>query len=452
MADTTIEKTNLNHVEIVKPGRHLLGHLIDGLLVLILGFLLFQFAIFPNMQNTFGGKDAYVAAWRFEADSALLSIVDSKGVTINPYDGNNDFARASYLTFDTYEGYYNHIWDYYTVFLPTDERTDKLMVEVDGKKVEAPVAEYYKNFDMKVLNLPDPSTIIDPTNPAQLQGDSKYFRYALDSENKVDLTAKPVLVVDPTTDENKTQLLNYFFNTDSGTGLYLDALNHFNTQSYMAQKSSIFVSSSWYCLLIAFLPVQFVLIFVVPLILKRGRTIGKLIVGTSVIKSDGFNITWKERILRPLVVMAVTSPRIGILAYFLAFLGASQFGSIGMLMMMAYVLVCGISFMFCTMGKGHQSIHDKVLKTLVVTNKASYFFNNYEELKEYGSAHTDEFPEFYVKKIAVEEPIVQNEEHSEAGEDPSTEKYAGIDGEKEGDVLKNELGEKLTGADIDLHK
>lgn len=100
--------------------------------------------------------------------------------------------------------------------------------------------------------------------------------------------------------------------------------------------------------------------FLVPLLLKEGRTLGKLALGLSVVNKDGYYLAWWQHLLR---FMAFTATLV-----------------LGIYTILGSIL---ISYTFMIFTKNYRSLHDFVAMTRVVDRKQSLLFHREEQLLDY---------------------------------------------------------------------
>ena len=155
-----MEKNNKEE-QITTPatlGKRIFAYLIDAVLCLVLGFLLNRFVTGTYLFDAIGGKTAQNNAFSYAADTGLVDysqVEDGTYTNVTLYGYSADgLATSSAGVFSTsadgrlgYEAYFEKVWHYYTVFLPTDSRAVPLQHE-DGSAFtyQQDGADDYKNY------------------------------------------------------------------------------------------------------------------------------------------------------------------------------------------------------------------------------------------------------------------------------------------------------------------
>jgi len=399
------------HVKEAGFGKRLIAYLIDAVSVIIPTVILFNFVTSTYFFNAIGGGEAVQEMYRFAADSELLDPNyggDGKISSVNIYSFTDTIGMSNTPSVQKkagYEEYYDRAWYYYTTFIYQDHQTNGRTIEMAntdtyGTKTFS-ADDYFSYFERKVMLLPDPATITDVTAESQLAGDkSPYFKYALnDAGTAVDIRKKPVLLskVDLTKNDTLSSLNTYMYNSAGTNGVYgiygtavMDMTGEASSssvQTYYSIRYSTQNKDIWLSALIVFAPLQLIFFFVIPLCRKKGETLGKMAMSIAVVKSDGFNVTWKEKLIRQFAV--ATLGMLVMLPW--AYIGATL-----------YVLFAVIDYMVLVMSKTHQSLHDRLAKTMAVSKKESLFFDNEDSMGEYASTHLDQFPELQNEKEDAE--------------------------------------------------
>lgn len=399
------------HVKEAGFGKRLIAYLIDAASVIILTVILFNYVTSTYFFNAIGGGKAVEEMYQFATDSQLLEPTygnDGKIASVNIYTFTDTIGMSSTPSIQKktgYEEYYERAWYYFTSFIYQDHQTNGRTVEMVNSDTYGSKTftadDYYTYFERKVMLLPDPADVKDVTNESQLSGtESLYFKYALnDAGNAIDIHKMPVLLssVDPTKSATLTALNTYMYNsagTNSNYGIYGTAVmdmtggsSSSSVQTYYSSRYSTQNKDIWLSALIVFAPLQLIFFFIIPLCRKKGETLGKMAMSIAVVKSDGFNVSWKEKLIRQFAV--ATLGMFVMLPW--TYIGA-----------MLYVLIAVIDYMVLVMSKTHQSLHDRLAKTMAVSKKESLFFDSEEAMMEYASTHGDQFPELHNEKADAE--------------------------------------------------
>lgn len=390
---------NENLLKQATLGKRILAFLIDFGLAFLLGLLLNYFVTSTYMFNSLGGDEVQQAYYSFAVDSGLINSIkndDGKITNIYLYGYEPDGSANDSLSFDAtpngemgYEAYLNMVWDYYTDFYHNDER----MVKPDGYTYSATEYDSYKKFVYtSIFLLPDPDLVKNDANATLYSSDESqpYFQYAVKEDGTANIAAKPVLrdsykaIIEGTDEVQKketlTKLRDYFLTISvNGTsvsvsgGIYYNAAldmegQNGSIQTYFSEKYAQAQLISWECSLTACLPLYFIFMFLIPMIDKQGRTLGKFIMRLSVIREDSVLMNWGQRVGRPFFMLVLVSLT----------LIPNTFYS-----MIAFAGVALLDLAFLALGKKGGSIHDRLFKTAVVFTKDSIFFANYEDKEEY---------------------------------------------------------------------
>lgn len=405
-------------------GKRFLSYLIDFLIAVVIGFVLNRFVTSNYVFEAFGGKKTTQDLYSYAADSGLTKAEKNEdGLYTNILlygftpDGAIDSSASASGYSPTpsgdpgYVAYLDMVWNYYTVFFPTDSRLAEEQPE--GYVYRADELDSYKSYVYtSVFKLTDPETVLLQVKagetPVLISNDEAhpYFQYATDSEGKPDVTVKPALrqeYVDKlASEETKTSTLtalrDYFLSvgatSNNVSGVYYDSAVHMQTRNYFVSHSREVNIMSWECSLIAHLPLNFIIFFLIPIFDKEGRTIGKHIFKLSVVSKDGILMNPLQRIFRPLIMVILIS---------LLLIPNS------MLNFLVFGIVALIDFgVLAFSRKNPGSLHDKLMKTAVVTRKDSIYFENHEDKEEYllEHAHDNEAENEENDRIAAEDAIL----------------------------------------------
>ena len=450
-------------------GKRVFAFLIDFLLAFILGTFLSSFVTGVYMFDAMGGNKYQQESYTFAKDSGLVNFTkDDDGniqsIFLLGYDVDGK-ENTSYSLIETpnkvpgYEAYLDIVWNYYTVFYPTDSR----MVKPEGYVYDATDYDSYKGFVYKnVFLLPDPALVKDKTDAIRYSSDDAhpYFEYALKEDGTPDIASKPVLrekyvsIIEGSDETKKTETLttlrNYFLNIDvsSGTpsvngGIYYNAVldmegSSSSIQTYYKQRNIDVQWLLWECSLTATMPLYFILFFLIPVIDKQGRTLGKFILRLSVVREDAVLVKPLQRIGRPLFMLILVS---------LTLLPNSSWS------MLAFGACALIDFAFLAFSKKGAAIHDRLFKTTVVSTKESTYFSNYDDKEEYLASLSSENAENEQEnaRILLEDSIIDsstiNARREEARKITSFDEF-----EKEKDEEHKKREESNPANKVNLHK
>ncbi|HBN00197.1 MAG TPA: hypothetical protein DD384_03035 [Firmicutes bacterium] len=370
--------------------------IVDFILAFVIGTLLNSFVTGTYMFDALNGNKLQQEYYSFAQDSGLChATMDESGkiktISLFGYaeDGKEN-SSLGYLPTPTgalgYEAYLDKVWNYYTVFYPTDTR----MVHPENYTYSADSLDSYKEYTYtKIFLLPETETVEGKKDVALYSNDDSqpYFQYAVKEDGTANLAAKPILrkeiqdKVDAKDSETLKKLRDYFLtiNETNGTlsisgGVYYEAALHLegqkgSNQTYFTDHYRDVQIISWECSLTALLPVYFVFFYLIPVCDKKGRALGKFIFRLGVVREDDIYMNPLQRCLRPLFMLVLVSLTL------IPNSGAS---------MIAFGAAALLDFAFLAFSKtGKGTIHDRLFKTAVVSLKGSEIFANYEEKEIY---------------------------------------------------------------------
>jgi len=403
------------HVKEAGFGKRLLAYLIDAVSVIVLTAIFYTFVTSTYLFASLGGKAATQEMNDFAVSSSLLEPTygsDGSVASVAVYSYADTKETSGAPTSQTkagYAEYFDKVWHYYTVFLPTDSRTIQMSDAIYGTTFTQ--EDYCHYLEAKLMKLPlepDKLTLTGDaaSDDATLAGDNVYYKYAtkvVEGKTVVDVTAMPILragvqtLVDQGTANTLSALNTYMYNsaaTDSNYGLYGNAVvdltggtsSQTSIQTYYSERASKVNYDIWVSVFVPFVSFQLIFFFVIPLCTKNGETLGKFALSLGVSKIDGFRVTLKEKIIRQLLTTS------------LGMLVILPWTYVGI---MAYVLIALVDYMVLVMSKTHQSLHDRLAKTECYEKKASLVFNDEADMAEYASTHPEQFPE--LKDVAHEQ-------------------------------------------------
>lgn len=394
---------------IIHPGagRRSIAALIDFGIITAVGmglFFLLSYFVFEPISRAVPTVD-YVA---FEASAQRL--MDTQVASGLFYYDDETEKTEIYASKATYQEYDAIIQNYYFVYLQTPDLIDD--------ELAATYTPYW--YNVFIYGLDDEQNLYSDSDLAKRYSvvDSvgkTYFEYDVVGEVK----QYDALAVVKTshyknsdreqglTDDAKTGLLNYFYNGNLSyayTGvasiyvLTIEAdlaTRTFFADAYTEYREFAYQVSIWTTLLpelTAILIVAVLAYFVMPLILKNGKTVGKLVMGIALVNKLGYNISIPQLVMRfffPLVVV------IGLLI-----VGGSTFAiGMGLFVLVSYTMVI--------FTKEHKAIHDYLAGTIAIDSKRSVWFKDATEEAKYVDK-INAMPELHLDK--PENEIIENEE------------------------------------------
>ncbi len=361
-----------------------------------------------NMEETEEG------GYRFVNGNGYLSYAaEPQSTTVSDSEGKEETVvtqeERGYLL------YWDAMWSYWTGFFLEDERAVPLS-EVDEEGNVADLsrpsgtddpnfASYGRFFSQEFMGLPELSEVEEATNWHEYaathedwernlsdtgmgQGKVGYYRYQVNEEGYVDYSLPPILTsvseeglsASQTSAQWSTALLNHFYDPDVGEGCYFDladwAIGWGNSpQTYYRARYDALNRYASYALDVAYAPFLFLFFYLIPALMRDGKTLGKAILHIAVVKREGTRLGLKERLLRPLVVLAMLS-LIFIPSLWLAF--------------MFLMLVVLLDFMLMVLHRSHLTVEDMLFGTIVIDARESLWFRNEEERERYLAAHPEQ--------------------------------------------------------------
>ena len=393
--------------------------IVDFVLAFIIGTLLNSFVTGTYMFDALNGNKLQQEYYSFAKDSGLCNAVsDDSGKiqTISLFGYAENGKENSSLGFVAtpngelgYEAYFDKVWNYYTVFYPTDTR----MIHPENYTYSADALDSYKEFTYtKIFLLPEIETVQGKKDAILYSNDGSqpYFQYAVQEDGTPDLAKKPILrkeiqdKVDAKDPDTLKNLRNYFLSISEKNGslsvnggIYYEAALHMegqngSNQTYFTEHFHDVQMISWECSLTAVMPIYFIFFYLIPVCDKKGRTLGKFIFRLATVKEDAIYMGPLQRCLRPLFMFVLVSLTL------IPNSGAS---------MMAFGAACLIDFGFCAFSKtGKGTIHDRLFKTTVVSLKGSQVFSNYEDKEIYLAKHQPKEDETVNEEMLKEDSIL----------------------------------------------
>lgn len=204
-----------------------------------------------------------------------------------------------------------------------------------------------------------------------------------------DYSKAPIPAEDPTGREAKLKTAMYDVSTTTPKGTYVFTVSHILAQNKYAVLAKTERLHGWFAWMPWFAVAPVIFFFVIPVASRNGRTIGKRIVGTAVLGSDGYTAKKLN------IVLHYFFPTIYWFILMLPYQGIT---------FPLFVLLLLVEYMTLVMTHNHQSIHDKIAQTIVVNAKQSTWFASREDEEEYLKSH----PNSYVAKLRRDEEWESN--------------------------------------------
>lgn len=379
--DKEIKVTNIIHSG---PGRRSVAALIDLGIVAAVGlglFFLLSFYVFEPISKAVptvdyeGFNNAAKEVMDIQVESGLFYYDEEKEMT-DIFDDKTQF-----------QDYDSIIQNYYFVYLQTPD----LIPLADAQKF----TPYW--YNVFIYGLPDEQNLyqvseLNARYDIVKNTGATYFEYQIDgSDNKLyDQLAviknSHYVNQDPNNELSESAsfaLLNYFYNgnlnyTISGVAsIYVLTIEtDFATRAFFADvyahyRELAYQVSIWQTLLpelTAIFIVSILAYFVMPLIFKNGKTVGKLVMGIGLVNKLGYDISIPQLIMRFFFPMVVTTG--------LLIIGGTAFAiGMGLFVLVSYALVI--------FTKEHKAIHDYLAGTVAIDAKRSVWFKNANQEAEY---------------------------------------------------------------------
>ena len=326
----------------------------------IMAFVAFSFVLLT--QNTVCKASTYVKKYNQE----FYSYYYESGLYVDTGDAKNP---AKEKTFDTYLGYEEMFYSYYTDYL-VNKCPEKYRVSYDGHET------YW--FNVHVLGQTDDLNLypndLDKLHDIVKNNAPALFTYKMDGENKLydELALPKCQNNDPNAEideENQKKLIKYFYISDT---------DNTNNEYFYYSVASLdlwnrkFVSTAydnWYLhyytlpMVCSFSLSYLIFFFALPMIFKNGETIGKLIFHLGVVNKLGYRISKLQIIPRYLFMMVVVVALYLFLGTNLWFLGIITFLALA-------------SYALAIFTKDHKAIHDWIAGTIVIDKVHSEIFEN----------------------------------------------------------------------------
>lgn len=353
----------------IKPagyGRSLLGYVLDFVCTLAVMAALY-FAVGRTAMRALAKTDEYQQTYASYVACSHLGTVDGVVVASLSFDAiAPEGADYEY----GYKAYAEHVFLYYQEV--GNVSGDSLFAFIDGDDFKTSITDKSSNAYRVELGKWIYKNVFMIAGDSTDRGDV-YFKAPANDDDYLsvpsvndDYAAK--LADASTRQETAQKLLKMFVNSDSTDTIYNKALTHFNAQAVVKDAVNHLNISNYLQLVPSLVIGPLVFYFLVPICSKNGRTIGKRIADTAVIGDDGYTAK-KSRILLHYGFILLEWECMLIPSFIIG--------------MMVYLFLSIIGFMVLVMSKNHQSIHDKIARTIVIRYRDSIWFDSPESEAEY---------------------------------------------------------------------
>lgn len=352
----------------------------------------FAFVVGFAINNTLGAMVIAPAAGYNEAQAEYFDLAVASGLYQRNESGNveafvftddkGEMLKDEAL-YNNWETLHDKIWNYYFVeagqangetnfTLPDFSSEEKL----GSKAYQEELGKYlYQNI-----------YLIQVEGEEEIEHPNAYFVAPL-SDGIKDYTKIPVLNEETknkfSSDNIDTRLATkksvwQYFNGDSQTtyGLYYTARASFMSQEKAMALNAIGNKAAFYANIPGVVFAPFLFFFFFPVVLKRGKTLGKLITKISVVSQEGYKAKKPNILLHALVLM---------LPMELLILPVNQLLMMGLL---GFVYIG--DYLVAMFSKNHQSVHEMLSATIVIDDRQTEaIFDTPEEEAEYGRNNDD---------------------------------------------------------------
>lgn len=348
-------------------GKRIAAYFIDFVIIVLFGVLVYFVFGEPVIMRNNGYYDL-----RNEA----TSYIEAPGLVLKAENGTS-FSFYDYPAYDEktqtygYTKYEDLVWNYFTSFLPNHENY-MLMPSGWTSKRDKTALTTITEADKS-----NPSTVGRWVYENFFQGN--YYEPVKDEAGENDYTKKPVVKAAILADvddmgllRQRVNLREFFINPSNGSGSYSDAVDNLDYQDHLNLIDRV-ANFKWYA---GFVPsvalAPLIFHFLIPLFVPNGRTIGKLLVGTSVIGSDGYKAK-----------KSAIALHYGILTLMWELLLVPYL----VVMILIYFLLVILDYMMVVLSKTSQGYHELASRTIVIDTHRSIWFTSESEQDLYVKEH-----------------------------------------------------------------
>ena len=326
----------------------------------IMSFVAFGFVLLT--QNTVCKASTFVK----NAQNEYYSYQIDSGL----FEKNEVNGLYKERTFETYQGYEDMFFSYYTDYL-VNKCPEKYRLSQDGKDVywfNVHVLGQADDLNLYASDLEGLHDIVKKDAPA-------LFTYKLDAENKPlynEFALPKCQGNNPEAEisaEDQKKLTRYFYISDADNTDNQYCYYYIATLDLTARKFVSNAYDQWYLhyytfpLVFSFAFSMVIFFFVLPMIFKRGETIGKLIFHLGLANKLGYKHSRLQLIPRVFFMLAVVVALALLIGINLWLLGIVTFLALA-------------SYGLAIFTKQHKAIHDYLAGTIVIDKVHSEIFDN----------------------------------------------------------------------------
>ena len=159
---------------------------------------------------------------------------------------------------------------------------------------------------------------------------------------------------------------------------YLEADAEFGSNPLVADAYNKLLTLTLLTITFSLLIAYVGLVFVVPIFLKHGRTLGKKIFGLAVMRTNGVKLDGQAHFIRSVIGKYTMETMVPV--YIILMIIFGNLGPIGTLMLIAF-LILEIAVYATT--RTRSTVHDLVSDTVVVDMASQMIFESYDDLMAY---------------------------------------------------------------------
>lgn len=339
----------ITKIEHASVGKRFMAFFIDAVLTLFVGLGLFVgfSAIFSNISSV---KEMKVKFNDIITESNVMKVEDNKSLV---------------KEFNSYEEYIDSYYTFYNEFLPKYNKDKK------------PISNYW--FNVFVLGLDDVNNTYTEETLSKRSGaiatGKDIFEYrVVDGETKYDLIGTPKAYnqgqkqYSDLSDDERVKVMSYFYNgkDDNSSASYFCVLEISKIPELNELYNDYALWDSTVPILLAVTVGYLIFFLAIPLCLKDGKTLGKQFFKLSIVSKNYYSVKKSQIVLRYLPQVLLFVIVILFLGINAITLGVGTFAILG-------------SYCMAIFRTNHESVHDIVANTCVVSDLESLWFKNPEE-------------------------------------------------------------------------
>ena len=366
------EKTKIPaNIKPEKIGKGILAYFLDTLLCgLIILTCYYSFGR-PLILPAVGHEAAVNSLDDFMEGSGLVSV--DRQTHKHSYLEYVDKKEGETVVSYAYEQYVETVWKYFTVTVPAEGS----LYAVNPAKMDSVGGRTFHPLEGEVTPVTLGRFVYENFFNAFAEGTP--WVTPLDEHGDPDYTKAPTVKPDVA-----PARLNILMHNQTRDGVYDTAVSHVVLQARYSDLQNEIRAKAWFAIMPWFALAALIVFEVIPLAVGNGRSVGKLIAGTAVLNNDGYKAPWWKVALHyafPVLYWSILTPPYAAITFSVFF------------------LLHVVDYIFLPMSKNHQSLHDKIVGTIVVNARTSTWFASKEDEDEYVASH----PNSYVASLRQQE-------------------------------------------------